>query len=869
MSRLEKAKTGLVGLDNILQNVREGETVVWEIIDGDDYAYFAERLAAEGIAEGRNVLYFRFSDHPPVLSEIAGLEIREMDLTEGFESFTVNVCNILEKQDPGTYFIFDCISDLQADWAADFMMRNFFKAICPIVKEMRGVSYCSIIPKRHSYDSIRQITEATDICINTVRGPEGIYVQPLKAVNRNSKTIFFPHLIVDEKAEKIEPIIDGISSSQYYELTKRKGRDPGRRLLDNWDVFFMKAQEAMLNDAPDAEEYKRKLYKILIGRDQEREELFMKYYDIQDYLDVNMRMVGSGSIGGKAAGMLLARKIIEKCRPDLSEHIENHDSYYIGSSVFYTFLIRNNWWKLWLEHKSDEGYFIAAKALKSQIAYGDFPDLVTDMFKRLLDHYGQNPIIVRSSSLLEDGFGNAFAGKYDSVFCVNAGSPEERYDQFVNAVKEVYASAMDESALIYRKQRGLDKANEQMSILVQRVSGSIYDDIFMPGAAGVGYSMNSYAWNKDIDPDAGMLRIVAGLGTRAVDRTLQDYPRIASLDKPNLVPHSSPEDKFKFVQKNLDVLDFSDNMLLTIPIEEIAEKSPAWYKKLIVEHDYETENRLSEMGQKREIISTSCNKILQNEELVTTMREILSTIQEKYKYPVDIEFTINFSEDGEYLINLVQCRPLQAKVIGNAAVEIPDISDDDVFFRLCGNIMGGPTKKEFDLIVVVDAKGYAEMPYKEKFSVANAIEAINNYAGVNNKSLMMLGPGRWGTASAELGIPVRYAQICNVEAIFEMSFESSGLMPELSFGSHFFQDLVEADTFYGAVFEKECSEGTESVYRPEVLDNAEEIYSKIPDTLRALTDIIKVYSFDGDKTSAKPVLVADSKSSAALCYLQK
>jgi len=867
MSRLEKIKTGLVGLDNILQNVRQGESVVWQISDNEDYEYFAGHFAAQGIKEGHNVIYFRFSDYSPILEPQEGLDVINVDLNAGFEKFTVSVYRVLEKQNPGTYYIFDCMSELQAVWAADFMMRNFFKAIAPFIKEMKCNAYFSIIPKRHSYDSIRQITDTADICINTIKGLEGRYIQPLKASNRTSATIFFPHLLADEKEEKILPITDGISSSKYYGLMKKKARNPGQRFLDNWDVFFMKAQNAMLGKAPNQEAYKEKLYKMLIGRDSEREALFKENYTIQDYLDINMRLVGSGSIGGKAAGMLLARKIIENNRPDLAEHIENHDSFYIGSNVFYTFLIRNNWWKLWLEHKSDEGYFIAAKALKSQIAYGEFPDMVKDKFRRLIDHYGQNPIIVRSSSLLEDGFGNAFAGKYDSVFCVNNGSPEERYEQFVKAVKEVYTSAMDESALIYRRQRGLDKADEQMSILVQRVSGSIYEDIFMPGAAGVGYSRNSYVWSKDLDPNAGMIRIVAGLGTRAVDRTFEDYPRLASLDRPELVPSMASEDKFKFVQRNVDVLDFTDNTLLTIPLEEVAQKAPAWYRNLIVEHDYETEERLRETGRKQDVIATSCSRILKNKELVSVIKDTMSTIHEHYNYPVDIEFTINFSEDGEFLFNLLQCRPLQSHSVGTAAVKIPEVPEDQVLFRLFGNTMGGPTRKDFNMVVVVDPRGYAEMPYKEKFSVANAMDAINSYAGHNSKKLMIMGPGRWGTTSAELGVPVKFAQISNVDAILEMSFESSGLMPELSFGSHFFQDLVETDTFYGAVFEKDCCEGKGSVYKPDRLDGIDDIYSEIPDILPALKDIIKVY--DLSRSSQKFVLVADSAGEETVCWLEQ
>jgi len=116
-------------------------------------------------------------------------------------------------------------------------------------------------------------------------------------------------------------------------------------------------------------------------------------------------------------------------------------------------------------------------------------------FRRMLNYFGQIPIIVRSSSFLEDGFGNAFAGKYESIFCVNACDPEERLLQFEDAVRRVYASTMDRSALEYRRQRGLDKMDEQMAILVQRVSGTKFDKYYMPCAAGVGFSYSVYRWS--------------------------------------------------------------------------------------------------------------------------------------------------------------------------------------------------------------------------------------------------------------------------------------------------------------------------------------------------------------------------------------
>ena len=78
-----------------------------------------------------------------------------------------------------------------------------------------------------------------------------------------------------------------------------------------------------------------------------------------------------------------------------------------------------------------------------------------------------------------------------------------------------------------------------MALLVQRVSGAIHNGYYYPDVAGVGFSVNPFVWDHSIDPDAGFLRIVAGLGTRAVDRTEDDYTRLVALNNPKLRPEKS------------------------------------------------------------------------------------------------------------------------------------------------------------------------------------------------------------------------------------------------------------------------------------------------------------------------------------------
>ena len=228
---------------------------------------------------------------------------------------------------------------------------------------------------------------------------------------------------------------------------------------------------------------------------------------------------------------------------------------FLGSDVFYSYIVDNKIWDIRIRQRKEEEYFSLAETFADCLKNGSFSRTLEEEFMRLLDYYGQSPIIVRSSSILEDGFGNAFAGKYESVFCANRGTLEERLNEFEEAVRTVYASSMSLSALDYRKRRGLDKRDEQMSLLVQRVSGSYYGSYYMPCAAGVGYSYSPYQFVEDINLSDGMLRLVMGLGTSAVDRTEGSYPRLVSLTKPTATPCKDSNEKQEFSQKKIEAME--------------------------------------------------------------------------------------------------------------------------------------------------------------------------------------------------------------------------------------------------------------------------------------------------------------------------
>jgi hypothetical protein len=614
------------------------------------------------------------------------------------------------------------------------------------------------------------------------------YIHPLKVWQRYSSTMFFPHLIQGQEAVCIT------ASAEVAELFS--GIRRGELRLDYWNVLFTKAREALSLSMEEQESMKQRLMHMLIGGSSRMFRLCSRFFTLNDILTIASREVGTGLIGGKSVGMLLARKILERSGGErFAPFMEPHDSFFLGADIFYTYIVQNGWWKLRTEQQSPEGYYRHAPELREKLLHGRFPKDIQEQFVQMLEYFGQSPIIVRSSSLLEDNFGNAFAGKYESVFCANQGTPEERYEALEQAIRIVYASTMNEDALAYRMNRGLFMMDEQMAILVQRVSGDQYEDRFFPHIAGVGNSSNLYVWDQSIDMDAGMLRLVFGLGTRAVDRAVGDYARIVCLDDPGRMTPMNYEDQKKYSQHGADFISLKENALTECALDEIFSLDIKTDKELFASPDTQALGRLREMGLtgRRIPYLYDFRKLLNSTEFPGVMKELLALLSGVYEYPVDIEFTANFFGANGFKINLLQCRPLQTRGLGKA-VDMPGPEEaENAFFSAKGNFMGGNVRLPIDFVVFVKAREYRLLSEQGKYEVARQVGRIN--ACLKGKSVLLLGPGRWGTTTPSLGVPVRFAELCNMSVICEVSSAEAEFMPEVSYGSHFFQDLVETGIF--------------------------------------------------------------------------
>ncbi len=864
-----KPSTGLPGLDKALGGLIIGDNVVWQVDSTDDFMEFAGPYYKHAVKEGRRVVYFRFARHAPLVGPDQGVEIHELSPEDGFEQFITGIHNIIREVGKGGFYLFDCLSELAVDWYSDQMLGNFFMLTCPYLYDMETIAYFPLLRNYHSFYAISPISETTQLLLDVLRHEGKLYLHPMKVQQRYSSTL---HMLHEWRGDEFIPVTQSAMISKIRGSGPWRGLDSSDRRMDVWNRAFMDAEETLAAvqrgevRSEKIDEDCRHLLRMAISRHDRMLALAEKYFTLSDVLDIGRRIVGTGLVGGKSVGMLLARAILEQTRPRWTEVLEPHDSFFIGSDVFYTFLVTNGLWWVRQGQRDADNFMAGAEAARRGILVGAFPEHIENQFASMLDYFGQSPIIVRSSSLLEDNFGNAFAGKYDSVFCVNQGPRHKRLEDFLAAVRTVYASTMSEDALSYRARRGMLDRDEQMGLLVQRVSGAACGDVFYPQVAGVGLSFNPYVWSNDIDPEAGVLRLVYGLGTRAVDRHDDDYTRVVALNAPERRPEGNSEEAKQNTQKRVEILNLEANQLQAEYFCDVAERSKDIPLELFASRDNELLQRARQAGIAEPFAYTLTFKNLLNDtEFVANMREMLQVIQSAYDYPVETEFTANFTADGQHTINLLQCRPFQCQ--GGQAVSDPpeNIAENDLVASAAGAVIGHSRMHNIDRLIYVAPEFYSELSVSDRHLVARLIGKIV-HAREDHKpvNVMLLGPGRWGTTTPWLGVPINFSDISTVSVLCEIVAMREGLVPEVSLGTHLFGEMVEMDMLYVALFpEKEGNALNDNFF----MSNRNRLTDLVPGSEK-WADGVKVIDAADIAKGMTIKLNANTLNQKVVCYIE-
>ncbi len=592
-----------------------------------------------------------------------------------------------------------------------------------------------------------------------------------------------------------------------------------------------------------------------------------KWFTVEDLRQIHSRKIGYGKIGGKSAGMMLAYRILrEAAPPEVRAALRIPESYFLASDLFYTFMSANG-----LMHWSDQKYK-TEKEMRSEypnivrdFVRGRFPDDILDRLREILTEAGKRPLIVRSSSLLEDNYGTSFAGKYDSFFCPNQGTLEENLAALTEAIARVYASCLNPNALLYRHHKGLVDYDERIAVLLQFVEGEPFGRYFLPQVSGVAFSRNLYRWSPQIRKEDGFVRLVWGLGTRAVDTVGDDYPRLVALSHPLLHPADSAKSIRQHSQKKVDVLDLVENKFATLPVGQVLDKTYPVLRYLaqVDEGGYLTSLRTNLVDMDRLVLTF--DDLMRRTPFAEIMRTLLKTLEFHFNTPVDTEFTAEILDPHTprpgVCITLLQCRP-QSHLDEKEQIALPaHIPRPDIVLATQRMVPRGKVEG-ITYVLFVPPEGYFSLQSSaERAKLERAIGALNN--ALQNEIFICVGPGRWGTSTPDLGVHIGYGDIYHTRALVELTGEGVGPALEPSFGTHFFQDLMEAHIYPlavalgedGAVFNRKFFYET-----PNRLSD----FLPADETLEKCLRLIRVEDF---RPAHRITLIMDDEQNKAVAFL--
>ncbi|MEO0248190.1 MAG: PEP/pyruvate-binding domain-containing protein [candidate division WOR-3 bacterium] len=568
----------------------------------------------------------------------------------------------------------------------------------------------------------------------------------------------------------------------------------------------------------------------------------VEHLEIDDFYEILDHIVFSpgslGKLGGKSAGLFLAQHILQRSADSLSHfgEIRVPRTWYITSDGLLDFLSHNNLNEVVEQKYKDinqvrlEYPHIIQSFKKSR-----FPTDMTQGLSMVLDDFKDRPIIVRSSSLLEDRAGASFSGKYKSVFLANQGSKEECLKALQEAIAEVYASTFGPDPIGYREERGLLDFAEEMGIMIQEVVGTRVGDYFFPSFAGVAFSRNEFRWSPRIKREDGLLRLVPGLGTRAVDRMTDDYPVLIAPGQVGLRVNVTADEVVRYAPKKIDVINLKKNCFETIEIKDLLKRCgpniPAVEKIVSI---YDGQYLRKPLGRtldfEKDDLVVTFEGLVSETSFIPQLRQVMQILERKLHSPVDIEF----ASDGNHFY-ILQCRP-QSFLAGAGPARIPANIPKEKMIFLANRFISNGNLPDITHVVYVDPESY------DKISNPDALYSIGRAIGRLNKLLprrrfILMGPGRWGCrGDPKLGVKVSYSEISNTAALVEIARKKGNVFPDLSFGTHFFQDLVESEIRYIPIYPDE--HGT--VFQTRFLMEAPNILARVLPEHVDIADTVRV-----------------------------
>lgn len=698
--------------------------------------------------------------------------------------------------------------------------------------------------------------------------PSDVWHRRLSIVRDHLTDFYFAYNLPHERFEEIlRAVLSKRIPSEDVILTIHPELAP-------WDMLFAQGQTYETLPAEERkaiehhlEEIKVVLIKAMISDHLHYVGIAKEWFDIADLQAIRSRRLGRGKIGGKAAGVMLAECILRKsCDAAFLERIRIPRSWFLGADVFYQFMQINSIYSyINQKYKSEDEIRSQHPIIQEQFREGALPVDIVDGLMDILKDVGETPLIVRSSSLLEDSFGTSFAGKYESYFCANQASIEENLEQLTLAIHRVYASVYNPNVLMYRRRMGLTDYDERMAVLIQEVQGRRIGKFYLPDAAGVALSRNQFRWSPRIDRRAGFLRLVWGLGTRAVDQVGGDYPRLVALSHPDLQPDTDPRDIQKFSQRFVDLIDIENNAFTTRPVQDVISTNTPHLRYLAqhqVSGSLEDFVSLPLQLDPDDVVLTF-DGLLRRTAFPDLVQTMLNQLESAYKGPVDTELAMLLeAQDGSLLptLSLLQCRP-QAHLRAETA-QLPENVPAHLRLFVTHRMVPDGKIAAVRYVVYVRPEVYGDIePTTRKRDVARLVGRVNEC--LKDERFILLGPGRWGSNNPDLGIPVTYSDIYNTLALVEIADNENA--PEPSYGTHFFQDLVEAQIYPLAL----ALDDQDTEFNVSLLEEARNMLPDLLPNDAQWKSVVQIVDIAKVASQTRLQIMMDGDAGKAIAFLQQ
>jgi pyruvate,water dikinase len=561
--------------------------------------------------------------------------------------------------------------------------------------------------------------------------------------------------------------------------------------------------------------------------------------DFGDFLDRVYPVDSHGKLGGKSAGLFLAAQILRRSgrAVELLKTVKIPRSWYLASDSIFRFLAYND-----LEDHIEQKYRDLSEVrqeypfIMHAFKNSPLPPEIVKGLSLALDDFGDVPLIVRSSSLLEDQAGAAFAGKYKSLFIANKGTKEERLAGLTDAVTEVFASMFGPEPIEYRIKHGLVDYHEEMGILIQEVVGTRVGRYYLPAFAGVAFSNNEFRWSSRIKREDGLIRLVPGLGTRAVDRLSDDYPVLIAPGQPGMRVNATSDEILRYSPKKVDVINLETRTFETVDLQSLLKECgrdlPMIHQMVsVLELDHFREPSSLGVDFEKDGVVVTFGGLFSQTTFLKQVRAILGALQDALGHPVDIEF----AHDGTDFY-LLQCRSQSQSEESTPALIPVNVAPEKVIFTADRYVSNGNVP-DITHIVYVDPQKYGELKsYEDMAAVGRVVSRLNQ--NLPKRRFILMGPGRWGSrGDIRLGVSVTYSDINNTAMLIEIARRQKDYLPEPSFGTHFFQDLVEASIRYLPLYPDEpgvvFNEGF-LTSRPNILSHLVPDYARLAEVVRVI-----------------------------------